>query len=484
MKVSILFSAYGLDHQTMLSELQDSLAGVPLIGGSSQGEVSGDTGYTVGGSVLMLIGADNIQCHCGVVDGLHGLDQEALFATVTNSVTALDTAQPPALCLLFPDGWLPTDGQLVVDAFRNALPNVPLFGGGVCDNFNFSGTRQFFGDQVFSDAVPFMLLCGPLEFSYGLTDNLNGGWQPYGALVEAVTKENKLLTLDGKPAMNYLHSDFQLSGGVFSVAHPVAIYESKEDEHFYYRDISGADLEDGSLQLAQKIPERCYARVTEPRADRILLGSTEASSRAMDIQSVSSPAFGLWVSCVSRAAVLGSRAADEFRMASELYDLLPLIGFYSYGEIAPRENGDGGHYHSTTQFLLLVAERETHNRFNTEPEGFESISRQRMQVVIERQQQTIAALEIQIEQLGRQYNSSEESSLELSDTLLQALLQLLGETHGRLPHACLKGHPANLNRIGLARQLLKMVEKRQGKLPWVGVDAISRHLADLLKQRG
>lgn len=199
------------------------------------------------------------------------------------------------------------------------------------------------------------------------------------------------------------------------------------------------------------------------------------------------PEAGLWVSCVSRAVVLGDRAAQEFRLAADLLDLPPLIGFYSYGEIAPKGIEQQGHYHATTQFLLLFKERKPEPAFLTDSQYLRQLSRQRMQMVIGQQEECIQGLRDELEQVRQALDKERASRGDgfshrtmLREELIRALFWLLSENRGRLPPAALKG-TGRINRIGLAKLLLKAHKTIHGFELGINEEAVSRHLADLMR---
>lgn len=493
---ALLFADSGLDHVALVSALRQAWPDLALVGGSSQGEISQQFGYQTRSSVLMLLGSDRVEFHGGLVRDSHLLDRDALFRQVAASLAGLPNRLEPALCLLFPDGWLPTDAQQVTEAFQQALPGVPLFGGGLSNDPQRTDSRQFYNGEVLRNAVPYLLLCGPVSLSHGVTSNLHGGWNPYGPLLAAEARGNRLLRIDRRPAAEFLRSGRQRDDGLFSIGHPLAVYEQPQGQACYYRDLIAADPEDGSVQLLQALPSQCQVRMAEPVPNQVLSSSTLATLDALDFPPPLAPAAGLWVSCVARSAVLAERAADEFRLATEIGRLPPIIGFHGYGAIAPQAKGPA-RYQVTSQCLLLFGERAPVEYSDLSREYLNKVDRKRLRLAVEQQRQEIEQLKGENTELERELGryqgrlqammqqdlaSGAEHRLSIREALLNTLLVCLQEHGGRLPLSVLKGDPPRINRIGLARLLEQRYRDLHGAPLGIAVDAVSLHLKELLER--
>ncbi len=121
---ALLFSTTGRNHAGLLQRLTRLLPDCPIVGGSSNGEVSREQGYRVGSSVLIVFASDTVTIRAGVLRDLsfdnQTLNQQAAaqqFAAsgLIGSVAVAKFA-PPVLGLLFPDG-IGLDGESVVKLF-------------------------------------------------------------------------------------------------------------------------------------------------------------------------------------------------------------------------------------------------------------------------------------------------------------------------------------------------------------------------------
>ena len=96
---------------------------------------------------------------------------------------ALDGLDAPVrLCIALPEGVgdLDSPGTIpigLIDALAVALgPGVPVCGGLAADQTRFTGTYQFCNGQVYTDALPILLVAGPVHVATGIAS----GWEPVG----------------------------------------------------------------------------------------------------------------------------------------------------------------------------------------------------------------------------------------------------------------------------------------------------------------
>jgi hypothetical protein len=91
--------------------------------------------------------------------------------------------------------------------------------------------------------------------------------------------------------------------------------------------------------------------------DRLVDGAARAAAETAAMSQVVGECLAVAVSCVGRRLVLKERVEEELEVAR---DGLPagtqLVGFYSYGEIAPLASGRC-QLHNQTMTLTTLAER-------------------------------------------------------------------------------------------------------------------------------
>ena len=69
------------------------------------------------------------------------------------------------------------------------------------------------------------------------------------------------------------------------------------------------------------------------------------------------PGFSLLISCVGRKLILGSQIDEEIKVISNTFeDNTILVGFYSYGEISPFNEGGSCQLHNQTMTITSFYE--------------------------------------------------------------------------------------------------------------------------------
>jgi hypothetical protein len=277
-KAGLLFSAWETDHEAVLRAVQERLPGIELIGSTSSAEMSSEMGYQEDSITLALFASDNVDITSGVATDLWEDVPAAVRAAVEQARAKTD--KTPKLCIITPSAG--GDMRALLDALRHELgPDVPVIGGGASPRSNRHPTReswQFYGDRVVRDAIPVLLLSGPLTYSFG-----------------AIT-------------------------------------------------VSGDVQEGAQVQL------------TTAATDEIFEGTRSALTQAIDqFPGGGKPEAALIFSCAIRKYLLGTRTGTEYDITQEMLGGgVPVCGFYSFGEIAPLDEGGEARYHNETMVALLL----------------------------------------------------------------------------------------------------------------------------------
>ncbi|MEN9507888.1 MAG: hypothetical protein RLZZ621_451, partial [Gemmatimonadota bacterium] len=137
---------------------------------------------------------------------------------------------------------------------------------------------------------------------------------------------------------------------------PLSIRES-ESARPLVRTILGIDEEAGSLTFAGDMPEGFRAQLMKANVDRLVDGAHGAALAAAN-ESHGSPALALLISCVGRKLVLKQRVEEELEAVRDvLGNDVAMIGFYSYGEIAPASDSRCSELHNQTMTITTIDER-------------------------------------------------------------------------------------------------------------------------------
>ena len=110
------------------------------------------------------------------------------------------------------------------------------------------------------------------------------------------------------------------------------------------------------MTFAGNIPVRARVQLMRANFERLIDGATEAAlvTGRSGVEEVSGLLIA--ISCVGRRLVLGERTEEELEsVLQEFPGIARQIGFYSYGEISPVEQGTC-ELHNQTMTLTFIGE--------------------------------------------------------------------------------------------------------------------------------
>lgn len=256
--------------------------------------------------------------------------------------------------LLLSDGIVVNGSDLVAGVASQLPPTVPVSGGLAGDQAQFQRTWVLSGDRMGSGLVVAVGLYGDrIQLSHGC----RGGWERFGpARVVTRSEGSKLFALDGKPALalykSYLgvYAD-ELPGS--ALRFPLAV-QTADRPTYVVRTILSVDEADQSMTFAGDLPEGATAQLMRATHDMLVDGAMDAAGQCIVGERPNGSAMAFAVSCVGRRLVMGQRAEDELDAVRAVLGDIPLVGFYSNGEVSP---GEGfSELHNQTMTLALLVE--------------------------------------------------------------------------------------------------------------------------------
>jgi hypothetical protein len=266
----------------------------------------------------------------------------------------------PALRAVFvlSDG-LNVNGSRLTAGLNETLPdNVVVTGGLAGDGERFSGTWVV-GDRALVDR------CVTAVGFYGerlrVGHGCHAGWSSFGPERSITRSEgNVLYELDGKPALALYKSylgDRATGLPATALLFPLAIRRHGDEGPPLVRTILGVDEAAQSLTFAGDVPQGHRARLMRTNTESLIQSAGLAAARAaQEFPDAGSP-LSIAVSCVGRRLVLGERTEEEIE---SVLDALPRkagqVGFYSYGELSPRQRGGVCDLHNQTMTVTLLDE--------------------------------------------------------------------------------------------------------------------------------
>lgn len=322
-KAALLFSGTSYDDQELLACLKARLGSVPMIGCTTDGELS-SAAFSHDGVLITLLSGQAIE---SVQVGM-GQNLEAdPKAAVAQASAGMDSA--PALVLSTPSS-LRSNLDEAMRALQARFEGAPIAGGASGDRIKFSNAREFANGVASSDSIPLMAIYGDIEVGLGVAS----GWQPVGQAWAVTRAEGNVVhELDGEPALKTLKAWMGSAAATVNFEFPLAVFPDGVDGKFYLRAVLSVDEVTGAIHFPAEVPQGSTLRVTRATHDGVLSGADESIQQAMS--AMSGPADGCFVfSCTGRKWMLGSRAEEE-REHILAHTQAPIAGFYGFAELGP-----------------------------------------------------------------------------------------------------------------------------------------------------
>jgi hypothetical protein len=324
-------------------------AGVDVFGASSAGEiVAGGAGESVRERciVALLLDLDRSAYGIRLVEG-EGRTSYDLGAAAGRWARATFDRGP----ILVVAPGLTTDGEQVVRGVqREAGADTSIFGGLAGDDLRFTRTYVFTGRKVSSQGVLALAFDGDRVAVDGIASS---GWVAVGA-EKTVTKAegNVVHAIDGAPALD-VYKDYLGLASDTDIIIPEYPLQLQREGYSVLRAALTAVPGTRSLVYAGTVPEGARVRFScSPGAE--ITDQALGEVRAFHRRVPDADALILF-SCKGRHMALGPLAEDEVDPIQRLWNV-PMVGFYTYGEIG-RNAAGATDFHNET--CVLVALKET-----------------------------------------------------------------------------------------------------------------------------
>jgi hypothetical protein len=351
---STLVMVYGepalVDDPLPLKELRAAFPDAHVVGCSTAGQILGAE-LTASALVVSICRFEHTHI-------------ETTFTPVDGTPDSRDAGRRVATALAAPDlralfvlsDGLHVNGSELVRGLADGVgPGVVVTGGLAGDKERFERT------WVVADGEPLEVSVAAIGFSGErliVGAGSFGGFDPFGPERSITRAEgNVLYELDGKPALA-LYKEYlgdravELPGAALHF--PLAV-RSREESGQTVRCISGVDEAEQSLTFSGDVPEGGLAQLMRANKNRLVDGAMQAAAMG-GVEEHDGDQLAIAVSCVGRRLVLGERTEEEIEAALEaLAPGAQLIGFYSYGEIAPVA-GSPCELHNQTMTVTTISE--------------------------------------------------------------------------------------------------------------------------------
>lgn len=262
------------------------------------------------------------------------------------------------LLMVFPDTFAMQPTLLFRGIHHEAGP-VQIIGGGASEDGTLSQTYQFFG----ADATPNAVSGVMMEGKFITTISLSQACHPIGeSMAVTRSKGNVVMELGGRPAFEVFEQlikehdiEPEQVGAQLFVGLPVDPSHTRlQRGEYLIRNIVGANPKQGSIAVATEIQEGQIFSFTLRQPDETRAAMEEMLGELAQIHHGRAPAFGLYFDCCGRGSSLYGESGTDLALIKKHLGDIPLIGFFTYAEIAPL--GQVTHLHNYTGVLTLVSD--------------------------------------------------------------------------------------------------------------------------------
>jgi hypothetical protein len=218
-------------------------------------------------------------------------------------------------------------------------------------------THQLHGGEVLTDSVVAAALAsdGPLGIG------VRHGWRRVGDPVLVTSSDgNRVLELDERPALDVyldrLAAPAEARGEAaaftrFAATHPLGLAGRRGEERVRF--VSAADFSQRALNCIAEVPSGALAWFMEGDDASVLDATDAACNDAVEGIGGAGPRALIAFDCIARRGVLGEDGiTTEIERVAAHGDGAPVVGFYTYGEIARMQGIQG--FHNQTLVVLAL----------------------------------------------------------------------------------------------------------------------------------
>lgn len=358
----LVFSTPAYNQEDVLNGVKAHSKEALVVGCSAAGEITNE-GVHPKHVVAMALSAPDVEFSVGIGKGAQ---KDSFTAGKEAAEMAKKKAKKPfSLFVMLLDG-LSENGAAAVRGAQEVLgKNFPIMGGSAGDDFLFEKTYQYYNDKVSNNTVVGIGISG--DFSFGV--GVRHGWQPIGLPMKVTSSKGAVLTeVDNRPALSIYQDYFGKEAeeltkepiAKMAYTYPLGM-SVKGSPEFLIRDVVIAN-EKGEITCAAEIPQGSEIRLMLGDREKAIEAAREAAKQAISQLNGKKPAAIIVFNCIARQKLLGLEANKEIEAIQEvLGEEVPLIGFYTYGEIAPLSGKLGSDclsvFHNETMAILVLGEQ-------------------------------------------------------------------------------------------------------------------------------
>ncbi len=358
----VVFASIHYAKPEILDVIHTILRPARLVGASTAGILLSNGIFNRGLAILAINSHDMA---FGIGAAVHGQGQslrQTGFDLGRKIITDYNAPHPRQVSVVFCDGLFQDGSQFLRGAQEVLGYGAHLTGAFTCDDFKLKRTYQFHQKQIlFSAAVGFLV---GSEDPVALSSK--HGFKPLGKPRLLTQVENHVIhTIDHKPAIHIYEEYFKgetehLKKEMFNspaMLYPLGIYLENQRQYLlrYPVDILG----DGSIVCQGEVPQGAEVHLTIGNKDSCKNAATLAAQEIKNTLGGRQAQLVIIFDSMMRYKILGRYAFVEIQAIKEVLGYsTPLIGMYSFGEIAPlglNENIPSTYLQNESLLLLAIS---------------------------------------------------------------------------------------------------------------------------------
>ncbi|MBM3307428.1 MAG: FIST C-terminal domain-containing protein [Candidatus Eisenbacteria bacterium] len=229
-----------------------------------------------------------------------------------------------------------------------AGPHVPVLGGGMMKDYQWSGSHVFAGDAAMRQHAVGVLVSGDCSIHHAISHGCEpaSDYHTITSIEGPVVKE-----LDGKPALSVIEDIIGVGAGKDWQQYSLLVtlgankgddpYGEFDENAYMNRLIAGVNPNDGSVVLFESDFGPGEKVQIMRRSNEHMLSSAQAiSTDLLKRVEKANPFLALYIDCAGRTSGFCGAGAEEGAIIQQtIGSKMPLLGFYSGVEIAPFMQG-------------------------------------------------------------------------------------------------------------------------------------------------
>ena len=317
---------------------------IEVFGASSSGEITNDEIHEES-IVVMLLDINRDAFRLNIFDGEGKTSYQMGQSAAEWAKTVYDN---PALMVM--TAGLFTNGDEIVNGVTDTMGRqVPLFGGRSGDDLRLRETFVFSVSQAISNGVVVLIFD---QSTIDLKGVAVSGWKGIGT-PKTITKAegNIVYEINNEPVLDVYNKYLNIGDDIqLALEYPLLLI--RDDGTFVMR-VPATLNEDKSMVYGGTMPEGSKVRFSMPSGFEVIDHAIEQMSEFHQ-QIPKSDAIVLF-SCKARHMALGPMVEDEISAVHKLWEV-PMVGFFTYGEIGPVPQGRCD-FHNHTLVPVLINEK-------------------------------------------------------------------------------------------------------------------------------